>query len=115
LAATEPPVAVNKICTLCSDPVIVVSIAKISFPAVGDVHESREYHCYAADVNEISEQAILAKDALSLVKQTGYNRSGSNSVNVWHNVRDWEFLGASQQIVARIEEETTLAISRSAK
>jgi hypothetical protein len=99
LALSEPSVAVYEIYPLCGNPVIMVSIANVSGTLIGDVHESRKGHCYAANVNQIAEQAILAKNALSLAEYTGHDSSSGNGVEFRHKVRDLEVLDTSQQVL----------------
>jgi hypothetical protein len=82
---------------------------------ITDVHKGGEGHCHGADVNQVAEQAILAKDALGLAEHTGYNSSSGNGVEVRHDVRDLEVLSMSQYIVEEIEVGDVLTIPRSAK
>jgi hypothetical protein len=63
---------------------------------MANVHESREGNCHTANVNQIAEQAILAKDTLGLVEQTGHNGSSSDGVEIRHDICDSESLSANQ-------------------
>lgn len=45
---------------------------------------------------QVAEEAVLSKNALRLAKHTWYHRCGSDSVEVWRDVCELEFLDLGQ-------------------
>lgn len=66
-------------------------------------------------MDQVPEQAVLAKEALRLAEHTRHDSSGSDGVEVGHEVRDLEVLDASQRMPRVIDVQRKLTILRSVK
>lgn len=80
-----------------------------------NVHKGCEDYCDSSDVNQVAEQAVLAKNALSLADYAGNNCSSSNGVEVWHDVSSAEILEEVNDKLNKISLQRKLTIPRSAK
>jgi len=64
---------------------------------MADIHKRREDSSDSSNMNQVAEQAVLAKHALSPAQHTGDDSSSSNGVEVRHDIRSAEVLEESQR------------------